>query len=179
MGANISPLEADSRRVLDALRRIVREIRQSSTQSERKLGISGAQLFVLQHLAASPARSLNDLASRTLTHQSSVSVVVRRLIEQGLARSRPSEADGRRMEIEITAAGRAVLNRAPEPAQRRLFAALRKLPVQTRRDLAGLLEELVREMGVTQKKPTLFFEDDPEPAAPKHPRLTRRSRSNG
>src|SRR3954468_22051918 len=159
MGANVNPLEADSRRVLDALRRIVRELRQSSTNAERKLGISGAQLFVLQHLASSPVRSLNDLAARTLTHQSSVSVVVRRLTEHGLVRSRPSEADGRRMEIEITAAGRSILNRAPEPAQRRLFAALRKLPVQQRRVLAGALEELVREMGATSRKPTLFFEE--------------------
>ena len=68
---------------MNAIRSIVRALRVSSRMIESKMGMSGAQLFVLQQLAEKPAHSLNELAERTATHQSSVSVVVRRLVDHG------------------------------------------------------------------------------------------------
>src|SRR6266851_1467874 len=53
------------RAVLDCVRRIVRALRESSREAERKVGISGAQLFVLQQIAAGQARSVSELADRT------------------------------------------------------------------------------------------------------------------
>jgi DNA-binding MarR family transcriptional regulator len=81
---------------LDAIRRIIRVLRRSSRRSEQQVGIGGAQLFVLQQLADAPAGSINDLAARTYTHQSSVSVVVRRLVEQGLVARQASASDRHR-----------------------------------------------------------------------------------
>src|SRR5437764_14964436 len=89
--------------VLDCVRRIVRELRESSREAERKVGVSGAQLFVLQQIAAGQARSVTELAERTLTHQSSVSVVVQRLAAAGLiARSRAAPGR-RRTDLRLTA----------------------------------------------------------------------------
>src|SRR5688572_25209379 len=79
--------------VMDALRLVVRALRISTRAVEKEIGISGAQLFVLQRLEDSPARSVNELAERTSTHQSSVSTVVSRLVERGLARRAPSAED--------------------------------------------------------------------------------------
>src|SRR4051794_8130303 len=70
----------DVRAIMDAIRRIVRVLRVSSRAAEKQVGLSGAQLFVLHKLADTPALSLNELADRTRTHQSSVSVVVQRLV---------------------------------------------------------------------------------------------------
>src|SRR3954449_11206732 len=79
----------DIRDVMDAIRRIVRVLRVSSRAAEKQGGLSGAQLFVLHKLADAPALSLNELADRTRTHQSSVSVVVQRLVDRELvARAR-------------------------------------------------------------------------------------------
>ena len=61
---------------MNAVRSIVRALRMNTREIESKIGMSLAQLFVLQVLADRPARSLNELAERTATHQSSVSVVV-------------------------------------------------------------------------------------------------------
>ena len=61
--------------IMDALRRVVRALRVSARTAERRFGISGAQLFVLERLAEASAPSVDDLAKRTLTHQSSVSLV--------------------------------------------------------------------------------------------------------
>jgi DNA-binding MarR family transcriptional regulator len=79
-------------RSMNAVRGIVRALRMNTRAIELKMGISLAQLFVLQQLADRPADSLNDLADRTATHQSSVSVVVRRLVQRGLVSRTPSPA---------------------------------------------------------------------------------------
>jgi MarR family transcriptional regulator, lower aerobic nicotinate degradation pathway regulator len=147
------------RTILDGLRHVVRELRRSATVAESRLGISGAQLFVLQNLARKKAGSINELADLTLTHQSSVSVVVSRLAERHLVRRVPSATDGRRMEIELTDSGRRLLSRAPEAAQTRLFEALRRMPAATRRQLAKNLESLINLMGSRLGPPTLFFEE--------------------
>src|SRR5256885_6130724 len=94
--------------ILDALRRLTRHLRQADRQAEQKLGISGAQLFTLEQLGRSPAQSINQLAELTRTHQSSVSVVVRRLVEGGLAARRQAADDARRVELRITPAGQAL-----------------------------------------------------------------------
>ncbi|AGC46998.1 MarR family transcriptional regulator [Myxococcus stipitatus DSM 14675] len=149
------------REVMDGIRRIVRLLRVSAKASERVVGISGAQLFVLQQLAEGGPCSINALAERTLTHQSSVSVVVARLLERGLATRRASEEDGRRVEVALAPAGRALLREAPAMAQARLISGLRRLPPTEREGLARGLSALVRELGLDGKEATLFFEDEP------------------
>ncbi|HEY0985617.1 MAG TPA: helix-turn-helix domain-containing protein, partial [Kofleriaceae bacterium] len=59
--------------VVNGLRRITQALRLSSSVVQDTLGITGAQLFVLQQLADRPSASLRELAERTLTDQSSVS----------------------------------------------------------------------------------------------------------
>src|SRR5262245_28824999 len=108
MGSNTSR-EDDTRAVLDAVRRIVHALRESSRWAEKHVGLSGAQLFVLQKLAESPdAVSVNELAARTHTHQSSVSTVVARLVGRGLVRRVWSEADGRSVELTLSRRGQQV-----------------------------------------------------------------------
>jgi len=145
---------------MDALRRVVRDLRLSARDAERSAGISGAQLFVLQSLAAEPASSLNDLAERTLTDQSSVSVVVKRLADRKLVARKPSLVDARRIELSLTAAGKRLLARCPEPTQLRLVRSLRHLTPAELSSLTAGLAALVREMGIEDAAPRMFFDDD-------------------
>jgi DNA-binding MarR family transcriptional regulator len=149
----------DIGRALDGLRAIVRALRLNSHALERRIGISGAQLFVLQQLAEGPARSMNELAERTLTHQSSVSVVVSRLVERGLATRSASPSDARRSEIALSAKGRAMLRRAPVTVQSRLVEGLRRLPPARLRALAAAIEEWTHAAGIEGSRPPLLFEE--------------------
>jgi DNA-binding MarR family transcriptional regulator len=146
--------------VMDSLRAVVRALRISTRAVEKEIGISGAQLFVLQRLEDAPARSVNELAERTSTHQSSVSTVVSRLVERGLARRAASAQDGRRMEISISEQGRALLGKAPRTAQTLMQEALRRMDPAQVRALAEGLEALVREGGFAETPPPMFFEED-------------------
>jgi DNA-binding MarR family transcriptional regulator len=152
---------AEGVRVMNALRRVVRDLRLGAREAERAAGVSGAQLFVLQALREADASSLGDVAERTLTDQSSVSVVVRKLTERGLVAAETSREDARRVELRLTAAGRRLLGRYPEPTQARLVGALERL---TSAELSGLregLDALVREMDLGMTEPRMFFEDEP------------------
>src|SRR4029077_4522437 len=90
---------------LNALRRIVRALRVASRTAEQQVGLSGAQLFVLQCLARQSPCSVKELAARTATDQSSVSVVVSRLVAAGHVRRARSQAAPRRVELTLTRSG--------------------------------------------------------------------------
>src|SRR5438034_4949060 len=108
MGLHIIPRDSDSTAiVLDCVRRIVQTLRVSGRAAEQRVGLTGAQLFVLRQLAAAEGPlSVNELAERTFTHQSSVSVVVHKLETRGLVRRLRSPDDARRMQLSPTPAGK-------------------------------------------------------------------------
>jgi DNA-binding MarR family transcriptional regulator len=156
--------DADSRIVLDSIRRIVRALRLFDREAEKRFGLSGAQVFVLQKLGDSGAISINELADRTHTHQSSVSVVVQKLVDRGLVRRAASSEDARRVELALTTRGRKLLRTAPAAAQDRLITSLAALPKNRRKLLGELLLELIQKTGIDLHPPTLFFEDqNPQP----------------
>jgi DNA-binding MarR family transcriptional regulator len=162
MGAQTSlqPDRKDVISALDAIRRMVRTLRTSATDIERSTGLSAAQMFVLQLLADAPAESMNDLAARTLTDQSSVSVVVSRLEAKGLVARGQSAADARRTRVTITDAGRAHLAGRPVTVQARLIRALDKLPPDALTALGEHLTQLTALMGAAHEPPSLLFEED-------------------
>ena len=157
MGSHASP---DARAVLDAIRRIVRLLRQSDHEAQQRTGLSGAQLFVLQQLRSAGAPvTPGELSVRTLTHQSSVSGVVRRLSQAGFVSRSRSVADGRRVELSLTPSGRAAARRVPRLAQQQLIAAVDRLPPGRRVALAAGLTEVVRLLGIGAAQPPMFFEE--------------------
>lgn len=151
------------RQILDAIRRIHRAIRESSRAAEAEVGLSGAQLLVLQFLRAGGAFSINELAEKTQTHQSSVSAVVGRLVDSGLVKRSPSRQDARRTEVTLTADGKQRLEKKNALlAQERLFSAIAQLPIAKQRALSELLTEVVDLAGFTDQPASLFYEDSQE-----------------
>ncbi len=150
---------AETQAVLDGIRRLVRELRLASSVAERTLKVSGAQLYVLHTLGREDGLSVNELAKRALTHQSSVSVVVAKLVQRRWVKRRRSASDARRLELSLTAAGRALIRRAPEAIQDRLIAAIERLPKAERAALAGALTKVIRDLGIGSGAAPLFFEE--------------------
>lgn len=145
---------------MNAIRSIVRAQRINTRAIELKMGISLAQLFVLQQLAERPADSLNDLADRTATHQSSVSVVVRRLVERGLVSRHASATDKRRIEIALTDAGKELLVDAPATIQSQLIRGLAQLSGDEQASLADLLERWLQNANIDFASPPMLGEDE-------------------
>lgn len=155
--------DAELQSVLDDLRRLVKALGASSRSAQARVGLTGAQLFVLQSLRGRQAISMNQLAERTRTHQSTVSVVVKRLVAAGLVARSVAADDGRRLALSLTAAGRARLKKAPQAAQEGLIAGLERLPRPTRACLARDLHRLVEAMRLDDQPPAMFFEEGSRP----------------
>ena len=147
--------------IMDGVRAVVRALRLNTRAIEKQLGISLAQLWVLQILADKPAESLNELAMATATHQSSVSVVVRRLVEREFVTRTTANEDKRRVKIELTEAGRSLLKHAPTTVQVSLVSGLRRMSPEHREQLAGLMREWLTAAGMdlTVEPPMLMEED--------------------
>jgi len=152
---------AEVRDALDALRLIVQALRLGAREGEHRAGLSSAQLFALQRIAENPRASINDLAALTFTHQSSVSVVVQRLVDRGLVAKVAASDDRRRQVLAVTARGRRSLQRAPAAVQERLIAAVAALPPADCRRLAGSLRKIARAIapGRLAPHPPMLFED--------------------
>ena len=147
---------------MNTVRAVVRGIRMQSRAFELMAGMSLAQVLVLEQLRARPASSLGDLATRTGTHQTSVSVVVSRLVKRELVARLRSTRDRRRTELTITDAGREALSRVPGTIQSQLDTALTAWPEADTKKLAELLDRWVTLAGIDET-----IDEESEPAGGK------------
>src|SRR5690348_9746495 len=127
--------------------------------AEQRWDLSAAQLLVLQRLSEAETLSVNELAELTFTHQSTVSVVVARLVGRGLVRRSRADDDLRRVELALTPAGRVLLHRAMSSAQMRLIDAVDAMSTTQLRTMGEGLQRLVSALGVAEEPAGMFFED--------------------
>jgi DNA-binding MarR family transcriptional regulator len=151
----------DAQKVLDHFRVIVKSLREASSASEKSIGISTAQAFVLQKISESPTSlSINELATLTHTHQSSVSVVVNKLVKAKLVERTPSATDARVSEVRLSQAGKKRMGKKILPRiQQKLIDGVNGLTLDERRGLVVGLNALVKQVGLADKTPSLFFEE--------------------
>jgi DNA-binding MarR family transcriptional regulator len=147
---------SDVRRALDALRWIVRELRLA--QGSGGQGLSAAQRFVLHALKEQGALSVGDLAERTATDPSSVSVVVRKLHDKGLVSKQPSSGDHRRLMVDLTDAGTRTVEGSPVPIQQVLIERMAQLAPDRLHTLAELLEQVAPPREGRHPAPMFFQE---------------------
>jgi DNA-binding MarR family transcriptional regulator len=141
-----------------SLRVVVGALSQSARAVERRTGITNAQLFLLQQIESAGPLSVSELAQRARTQQSTVSIVVARLVRARLATSVRTAADARRAAVSLTTGGRALLRRAPTPPTADVLRAVERLSPLNARRLADGLAALVRSLGLLSRPPGLLFE---------------------
>jgi DNA-binding MarR family transcriptional regulator len=155
----VSQSALEVRQTLDAFRHIVRALRHGSGNA--RSSIRGARLFALQQIADHPDASINEIAARTFTHQSSVSVVIQRLVDAGLVVKVSARDDRRRTRLAVTAKGKRALARAPRSVQQDLVSVVSSLRAADRRTLARLMTTIARAVtpAGSLKHPPMFFEE--------------------
>lgn len=154
-------------RALDCIRRLVSVLGESARSVEQRTGVTNAQLFVLRLLARRPnghGLTINALAAHTLTQQSTVSLLVRRLEGKGYVERRRARDDARRVLVRLTSAGRAIARRAPEPPLARMLRSLDTLPGDEIQALIRGLGSLLRAMKAPPVLEPLFETGEPERA---------------
>jgi DNA-binding MarR family transcriptional regulator len=122
--------------------------------------VTNAQLFLLQQIRAGRHLTVNELAALALTSQSTVSIVLSRLESKGLVKRTRSPVDRRSVVLQLTAAGKRLLRRAPRPATSEVLRALARLSEEELTAVSRGLGALGRELGFAVKPPSMLFEED-------------------
>lgn len=148
---SFSKYRSEVTEVMECIRQIFKALRVSSSQFEKEIGLSAAQIFVLKKLKEEPGLSINDLADRTTTHQSSVSVVVKKLEEQGLVLRATSPEDSRRVVVSLSLAGEQKLSQIPRTVHEEMIESLLRMPEEKTQTLSALMREFVNKAGIAEK----------------------------
>lgn len=149
-----------SAQIFDHIRRIVRALRVTSRRAEKELGLTAAQLFVLQRLKVQSSMTLKEVAEATLTDPSTVSGVVQRLVEKGYVERKQSIEDRREIRLSLSPSGAAQLRQGFLSFQEILSDAIQKMPKKRQQALAELLGEACERSGISKESLTMFFENE-------------------
>jgi DNA-binding MarR family transcriptional regulator len=156
----------DGDSILNSFRRIVRAISRFNKDTRARIGLSTAQLFVLQQLQDGNPVGLKELARRASTDAATVAAITEKLEQKNLVQRRRSVTDLRVREIWLSPGGKILLHQAPDTPQSRLLRGISKLEPKTRESLGRVLRQLVKESGLEGESPAMFLEaesDDPLP----------------
>ncbi len=167
MPANLRPAprravpspDTDATAIVVGLRRVVRALELYSQEVRRGYGLTAPQLWALTTLLRGGPLTTGELATALMVHQSSTSLLIRRLERRGLVRRTRLRDDRRFVRIELTDRGQAVAAEAPEPAQGRLLHGLRRMPPRRVRGIRRAVEDLVGAMEAEGVDPQFFFTD--------------------
>lgn len=126
---------------LKNLRSVIRAAQRHSAWIEKKCGVSGAHLWIMQELHETPGLRVGEIAERLAIHQTEVSNFLDALEQRGYVVKMPDPDDSKAVKLALSENGTDLLTDAPKPARRLLPEALRQLtPEQLARLDQGLDE---------------------------------------
>ena len=134
--------------VLKKFRQVFRAAKLHFGTVEKRVGVSGAQLWAMSELNQHPGLRVTDLADAMALHQSTVSNLLDKLMRRRLIRRERGDADGRVVRLYLTAAGAKLVKGAPAPARGVLPDALEHLPPAALTGLGRHLDRLLESMRV-------------------------------
>ncbi|MGW8193032.1 MAG: MarR family winged helix-turn-helix transcriptional regulator [Desulforhopalus sp.] len=167
---NVSTAAHDvtANRVLSSLRRIIQANNVHSRQLVRQYGITTPQLLILRQIEAEGALTVSQLAKAISLKQTTVTDILNRLEKKELVHRRRDDHDRRKVLIEETNRGRALLDSAPPPLQERFqdkFQDLKPWVQSMILTSLQLLESLMveEELSAHTLRSTSFFSETEEP----------------
>ena len=111
--AKQDPAGTITNHVLIALRKIIQSIALNSKSLEKRVGLTGPQLMILQEVASAGEISVGEVAKTISLSQGTVTGILERMEKRALVIRRRSDADRRRVLVKATAAGMQLLETAP------------------------------------------------------------------
>ena len=111
-------------------------------------------------LHRSPGLKVSELAHRLSVHASTASNLLDKLEQGGLVERQRRERDQRIVRLYVTAAGEALIARAPAAPQGELNGALETMEPEQRRVLDRALSALIAHMGAAEPQAGLRPLDD-------------------
>ena len=164
----------DAHSVLHSFRCLAKSLRLADRAGLKEHGLGASQLYVLHELKRDSPLSVKDLAERMATDQSTVSVVVAKLIEKDFVARERSETDARRLDLTLTAKGHLTVRKLPQPIQHLIVEGVDRLPRARAKALAESLRDICEALGIDDAHPPLLMENGVKPKGAKETGGTRK-----
>lgn len=103
--------------VLILLRKINQAIDLHSKDLNKKYGLTGPQLIILQEISQCSGLTITEIGKRISLSQGTVTDIVYRLEKKGFLKREKSQSDKRKTELYVTDKCEKVLEKAPPPLQ--------------------------------------------------------------
>ncbi|WP_338845141.1 MarR family transcriptional regulator [Massilia sp. W12] len=128
------------------LRSIMRANAAWSAWVEKRCGVTGAQLNVLQELQQEPGMRVGDLAQKLAIHQSTASNLIDGLEKRGLINKMREESDQRVVRLQLSESAQTLLQNSPLQARGLLSQALLQMDDDSLEQLNNGLVSLMSAM---------------------------------
>lgn len=141
--------DADSRlrlEILKKLRIVIRAAQRHSLWVEKRCGVSGAQLWMMQELHDRPGLRVGELADRLAIHQTTASNLLDDLKKRGYVVKVRDAEDQRVIHLALSESGEHALAESPSPARGLMPEAIMKLDKRGLRHLDKGLQGLFESM---------------------------------
>jgi DNA-binding MarR family transcriptional regulator len=132
--------------ILRSLRRMTRAIDLHSRRLATQHRLTGPQLVCLRAIVEGTPITPSALAREVSLSQATITGIVDRLVKRDLVERRRDDADRRRVLLAPTPAGQQTAANAPSPLQDTFAANLARLDEGDQREIADVLERVVRMM---------------------------------
>lgn len=146
--------------IVQSLRRIFKAIQDYSQEVSKKFGITGPQLWALKTISTEGSLSLGELSKKMYLHPSTITGLVDRLEKKGYVLRDRGQKDRRVVKVQLTAQGKKVVRKAPNPIQGKMIYGLNKLKREELNSIYDSVEKLVEIMEVQNVKVTFFFDQE-------------------
>jgi DNA-binding MarR family transcriptional regulator len=162
MSRDIESLTAQQRckEMLVSLRKITQAISLHSKDLNRRYGLTGPQLVILNEIASHQSLSVTVLARFISLSQATVTDILNRLDKKGLVERTRDDTDRRRMTIRITPKGREILSQAPPALQETFVDRYTRLPEWEQLMILSVLKRVVELMSAGQIDAAPFLDMD-------------------
>lgn len=147
-------------KIVQSFRRIFKAIHQYSEEVLKEFGVTGPQLWLLKTLREEGGTSVGELSEKMYLHISTVSGIIDRLEAKGYVVRKREAPDRRVVTVHLTAAGKRIVDRAPEPSQGKLLYSLQTLSEKEVLEMHDALQKIVRLMELEQSEANFFFSEE-------------------
>jgi DNA-binding MarR family transcriptional regulator len=127
---------------LIALRRILRATELYARDLAQAVGLTPAQLRVLQIVDQKTSATPKTLANQMGVSQATVTALVDKLVTRDLVKRVPSELDRRQVNVVVTPLGQNIVEDAPDALQQRYVSAFAELADWEQAQLVSSLERV-------------------------------------
>ena len=143
--------------IINNIRRMFQVFNDYSKKAKRETGLTGPQLWAIKIIAENAPLKVSDLARLMFVRPATVVGILDRLERKGLAARTRSREDRRVVTVELTRAGKDLVNQAPEVVQGYLVKGLETLPAHRLLLIEDGMEQLVNILGAQEIPPKLIL----------------------